>query len=74
VLRAGDCVQERLECPESRGTVLSVQPSISFGEDVQYCEVDFNGKRRWILSLNLVRKDDLRISEPNLHFTLNGLQ
>jgi len=66
VLRVGDCVQERWECLKSTGTVLSLQPSISFGPSVQYCEVDFDGKRHWILSLNLLRADDLQVSERNL--------
>ncbi len=51
----GDCVQQRWECLVSPGTVVSVQPSFAFGESVQCCQVEFEGKRRWILSLNLVR-------------------
>ena len=65
VLEVGDSVQERLECLQSTGTVLSLQPSVSFGPGVQYCQVDFAGKRRWILSLNLVRTDDLQVSGSN---------
>ena len=54
VLSIGDCVQQRWESPAT-GTVISVQPSFAFGEDVQCCEVEFQDERRWILSINLVR-------------------
>jgi hypothetical protein len=55
VLSVGDCVRQRWESLESTGTVMSVQPSFTFGESVQCCEVAFQSERRWILSLNLVR-------------------
>jgi hypothetical protein len=62
VLSVGDCVQQQWECLESTGTIVSVQPSFAFGESVQCCEVEFEGQRRWILSLNLVRASN-RISQ-----------
>jgi hypothetical protein len=68
MLRIGDCVQERWGGLESMGKVLSLQASISFGECVQYCEVDFNGKRRWILSLNLVQTGDSQTSEDDRQY------
>ena len=63
MLRVGDRVRDRWQCLELTGTVLSLQPSISLGSSVQYCEVDFKGKRRWILSINLIGSDDLQVSE-----------
>ena len=66
MLSVGDCVQPRWECLASTGTVVSVQPSFALGESVQYCEVEFEGERRWILSLNLARASHKEAQETQM--------
>ena len=37
------------------GNRSDVQPSVFLGRDVQWCRVDFGGRQRRVLSIDLVR-------------------
>ncbi|PYS11020.1 MAG: hypothetical protein DMG17_23465 [Acidobacteria bacterium] len=59
MFRPGDRVRVRWlvqsDCLGLTGTVLDVQPSVFLGRDVQWCRVDFGGRQRRVLSIDLVR-------------------
>ena len=59
MFKIGDRVRVRWlvesDCLGLTGTVLDVQPSVLMGRDVQWCRVDFSGRQRRMLSIDLVR-------------------
>jgi len=59
-MKVGDRVRVRglvqSDCLGLTGTIIDVNPSALFGQGVQRCSVDFNGKVRRILNVHLIHK------------------